>query len=146
MDTFSIVPHVVKGQVVRSIKAEGTIYEAAQIMQSHDISAVVVLDDSKNLIGIVTERDMVRHVVAANLKASDLHVGEIMTRDVKTAKPDDSAHTALERMREIKARHLPLVDDDGVVGMVSMRDLRNFIAKHPRKSPGPLKTLLSRFL
>ena len=143
-DSLSIIPHVVKEQVIHSILPTGTVHDAAQLMQEHDVSAIVVLDEQDRLIGIVTERDMVRHVVATNLSAGSLLVKEIMTSEVKTAKPDDSAFTALEKMREIKVRHLPLVQGDRVVGMVSMRDLRNYIDTHPGKPADMLSSLVAR--
>ncbi len=145
LDSLSIIPHVVKDQTIHSIQATDSTYVAAQLMEEHNVSAIVVLGEDEKLIGIVTERDMVREVVARNLHADSLPVGEIMTHKVLTAHPDDSAFAALERMREIKVRHLPVTAEDRVVGMVSMRDLRNYIATHPPKPAGKFSALFARF-
>ena len=97
--------------------------EAAKQMAEKNIAAIVVTDDGGKLLGIVTERDLTRRVIAGNRDADKTTVGEIMTGNPDTLAPRDSALDALELMRTRKYRHLPVVDDGRIVGMVSIRDL-----------------------
>ena len=118
-----IIPGVVKNQTIRSLSAQNTAYEAAQLMVDSHISAVVITDENGDLEGIVTERDMVHRVLVTNTKAADLKLEDVMTKDPLTLSPNDSAMDALELMRERKFRHLPVTENGKVVGMVSIRDL-----------------------
>ncbi len=118
-----IIPDIVEDQKIRGLSEQSTIREAAKQMADNDIAAIVVTDDGGKLLGIVTERDMTRRIIARGWDPDKVTVGEIMTRNPDTLAPGDSAQDALELMRTRKYRHLPVVDDGHVVGMVSIRDL-----------------------
>ncbi len=118
-----IMPDIIKQQVVSSLKPDNTVIEAATLMTSANIAAVVILDEDGKLIGIITERDMTRKVIAKNLDPKETSVSEIMTKKPDTLAPDDSASDALELMQARHFRHLPVVEDGKCVGMVSLRDL-----------------------
>ncbi len=118
-----IIPDIVENQKIRGLSEQSTIREAAKQMADNDIAAIVVTDDAGKLLGIVTERDMTRRIIAKGRDADKVTVGEIMTGNPDTLAPGDSALDALELMRTRKYRHLPVVDDGRVVGMVSIRDL-----------------------
>ncbi len=118
-----IIPDIVEDQIIRGLAEQSTIREAAKQMADNDIAAIVVTDDAGKLLGIVTERDMTRRIIAKGRDADKVTVGEIMTGNPDTLAPGDSALDALELMRTRKYRHLPVVDDGRVVGMVSIRDL-----------------------
>ncbi len=118
-----IIPDIVNEQKLCVLSTQDTAREAAKQMAEKDIAAIVVTDDGGKLLGIVTERDLTRRVIAGNLDADKVTVGEIMTGDPDTLAPRDSAQDALELMGTRKYRHLPVVDDGRVVGMVSIRDL-----------------------
>ena len=122
--TPTIIPDVVRDQEIHSLGETGTAHEAARMMAEHEISTVVVVDENALLIGIVSERDMARRIVAADLKPQETTLGDIMTRDVDTVSPKDTPFYALKLMLDGRYRHLPVVDDGRVVGMVSIRDLR----------------------
>ena len=119
----------VADQEVRTLRPDQTAYDAAQLMTAHNISAVIVVDDNDRLAGIVTERDLSRRVVAQDRKGSELKLGEIMTEDPAALRPEDNAAHAMETMRNLKIRHLPVVKDDKVVGIVSIRDLRHSLSR-----------------
>ena len=141
----SIVPHVVNHQSIISMPPGASAHAAAQSMLKHDISSMMVIQDG-HLLGIVTERDMTRQIVANDCQASHTPLKQIMTHHPKTAHPDDSVFDALERMRDIKVRHLPLVKLGHVVGMVSMRDLRNYIATLPKRQRRlPIRRVLKKW-
>ena len=92
-------------------------------MVRENIAAVIVTDDNSSLIGILTERDLARQVVATGADASKILVGDIMTANPDTLTPDDSAGDALELMHSRNYRHLPVAVDGRCVAMVSIRDL-----------------------
>jgi len=93
-------------------------------MMEKDISAVLVYDDKSALIGIVTERDIARRVVAQEQDPKTVLLSDLMTRNVFSVLPTDSPTYALRKMVDKKCRHLPIVEQGRVLGMVSMRDLR----------------------
>ena len=118
-----IIPDIVNDQKIFGLKGDATVSEAAKQMVDRNVAAVVIVDDNQRLVGIMTERDMTRRVLAKNLDADSVKLEEVMTKNPDTLAPDDSALDALELMRTRKYRHLPVADGDKVVGMVSIRDL-----------------------
>ncbi len=118
-----IIPDIVNDQKLSALSKQDTAREAAKQMAEKDIAAIVVTDGGGKLLGIVTERDLTRRVIAGNRDADKVTVGEIMTGNPDTLAPRDSALDALELMGTRKYRHLPVVDDGRIVGMVSIRDL-----------------------
>lgn len=123
----TIIPGIVDNQDICSLTEEASIVEAAQKMSSTNIAAIVVVDGDGKLIGIVTERDMTRRVLAEGKSAADTTVGEIMTKSPDTLSPEDRPLDALELMRTRGYRHLPVASDGKCVGMVSIRDLYDFV-------------------
>jgi len=128
-----IIPDVVQDQAIHSLRASSTAQEAAREMIENDVSAVVVVDEHDMLVGIVTERDMTRRVVAECRDADTVTLNEIMTPKPETLSPDDLAHEALGRMLQRDFRHLPVLEDGRVVGVVSMRNLQRAIATYSAK-------------
>lgn len=118
-----IIPGVVSEQSVCSISKGDSTRAAAEMMVNKNVAAIIVVDDDGKLIGIVTERDMTRHVVAKGLNGENTLVSDIMTANPDTLSPDDSAGDALELMQSRNYRHLPITVDGKCVGMVSIRDL-----------------------
>ena len=93
-------------------------------MATANVAAIVVMDDEAKLIGILTERDLTRRVVAENKLPGNSRVGDIMTANPDTLAPGDRASDALELMLTRRYRHLPVLDENGkCVAMVSIRDL-----------------------
>lgn len=118
-----IIPHVVDGrQVLCRMTRDATALEAAQTMRERRVGAVMIVEGGR-LVGIATERDIVFRLVAAGGDPATVRLGEIMTADPETLGPDDSAINALDKMRAGRYRHLPVLDGDEIVGMVSIRDL-----------------------
>ena len=99
-----------------------TVRQAAQYMTTKEVGAVPVLEKGR-LVGIFTERDLLTRVVAHGLDPATMSVGEVMTKELVVAKADDDYEAALEKMKDCNCRHLPVVDQDRLVGVVSMRDL-----------------------
>ena len=98
-----------------------SVVAAARLMKQHNIGALLVLDGTR-LIGIFTERDALFRVLAAGLDPDATKLGDVMTRQPQTIHPDEPFLRALRVMHEGKFRHLPVVEYDRPLGMVSVRD------------------------
>lgn len=118
-----IVPDIVQPTDVAAVTTDQTILEAATIMRDKRIAAVIVIDGANKLIGIVTERDVVFRAVAGGLDPKTSKVSQIMTANPDTLSPKDRAFDALELMQTRRYRHLPVVDGDKCIAVVSIRDL-----------------------
>lgn len=120
------VGEIVSRHVV-SVKPSMTVREASAIMREHRIGSVLVMDESENLLGILTERDIVYRVVAEG-KDPETLVEEVMTRDIITVREDATLAEAARMMLGFGVRHLPVVDRSGrVIGVISLRDLAKAI-------------------
>jgi CBS domain-containing protein len=111
-----------KGHQVCSIRADDTVYAAIKLMAAKDIGSLVVLEDSK-LVGIVTERHYARNVFLRGRASPQTRVGEIMERDVVCVHPDQSVEECMAVMTSERVRHLPVITDGELVGIVSIGDL-----------------------
>ncbi|MFA6039990.1 MAG: CBS domain-containing protein [Methylophilus sp.] len=109
-------------QGIISISPENTVYDALITMAEHNIGALAVIKDDK-LVGIVSERDYARQVVLNNKNSKTTPVSEIMTSNLITAKPDDLLDSAMNTMSSKRIRHLPVLDGDVMVGMLSVGDI-----------------------
>ncbi|MEQ8287830.1 CBS domain-containing protein [Thalassospira sp.] len=126
MDT-KIVPGVVKEQSIATLNPADSVMDAVNLMSERKIGAVIIVDDNAKLAGIFTERDLVNRVVAKGLDAATVPLSQVMTSDPDTLGPNDTAMSALNLMSARRYRHLPVVDGDKVIGMVSIRDLFNAV-------------------
>ncbi|WP_419797406.1 MAG: cyclic nucleotide-binding/CBS domain-containing protein [Terasakiella sp.] len=118
-----IVPDVIKECRCTTVTADKTVREVAVLMTAENIGAAIVVDDG-GLVGIITERDLMRKVMGANQDPDVITVGDVMTRNPDTITGDCLSSQALEMMVEKGYRHLPIVDATGKpIGMVSQRDL-----------------------
>jgi CBS domain-containing protein len=122
---MKLVKHLLdaKGRNVISIAPDASVFEAIKLMADESIGSLVVLDENAKLNGIVTERDYARKVIVMGRSSKDTKVAEIMTTDVLTASSDHTVSACMEIMTERKIRHLPVVEDDQVIAMVSIGDL-----------------------
>ena len=100
-------------------------FDAAQLMKSEDVGPIPVVSDkqTKNLVGIVTDRDLALKVVAEGLDPKQTTIEEIMTTGVMTCGPDDDVSDVLELMEEHHVRRIPIVDDDRLVGIIAQADI-----------------------
>jgi len=118
-----IVPDVVSPGEVLSLSPQASVREAARLMASANVAALLVAEGDR-MLGIVTERDVSARVVAAGLDPDATPLSRVMTPEPRSLAPDDSISEALELMRRHSFRHLPVVDDGGhAIAMVSVRDL-----------------------
>jgi CBS domain-containing protein len=112
-----------KGPDVICVAPFAAVPEIAEIIATRRIGAVVVLDPDRNLIGIVSERDVVKAIAAEGAGALKRTAEDLMTRNVVTVAPDTPVERAMEMMDTGYFRHLPVVQAGELVGIVSIRDL-----------------------
>ncbi|MDP6927641.1 MAG: CBS domain-containing protein [Rhodospirillales bacterium] len=120
--TGKIIPDIVENQTLHTLSKSSTTLEAANLMATNRISAILVTESDK-LVGIVTERDLTAKVLAGKLNPESAALADIMTANPDVLDPSDSPISALELMRLRGYRHLPVVEDGCPVGIVSIRDL-----------------------
>lgn len=143
---LQIVPDVVAQQVIRALPSDAPARDVGAMMAEHDISSVIITAPSGALLGIVTERDLSRRVVAKGLDPNHILASAIMTPDPVTLSPDDNAYDAMQLMRRHLVRHVPVVQDQRVVAMVSVRDLRHAIAHEVEPAHEGVGAALHRWL
>lgn len=107
---------------LRTIGPDDSVYEALRRLAEHEVGALVVMDGSR-MVGIVSERDYTRKVALQGRNSRDTPVSEIMTANVFRVGPKTRTRDCMALMREKRIRHLPVVDGDKVLGMISIRDL-----------------------
>lgn len=119
-----IIPDIVQLRDLTTTTIHATAEQAAKDMAAANVAAIIVVDSDDRLIGILTERDLTRRLVAENARPSETKVGDIMTANPDTLAPNDRASDALELMLTRRYRHLPVLGEEGrCVAMVSIRDL-----------------------
>ncbi|MFB0910588.1 MAG: CBS domain-containing protein [Flavobacterium sp.] len=111
-----------KGNVVYSIISSITVYEALKVMGEQNVGAVLVIEDNV-LKGVLSERDYARKIVLKNKASKDTLVHEIMARDVVTVKPTDNLDYCMELMSTKRIRHLPVLENNAVLGVISIGDV-----------------------
>jgi CBS domain-containing protein len=114
---------VIRNREPYSLRASATVLDAAQFMAQRKIGAVCVLDEEGKLIGVFSERDLLNRVVVPRTDPATLKLGQVTSPLRAVISCDETPHQALERMEKIGSRHLPVVDGEKWVGMLSMRDL-----------------------
>jgi CBS domain-containing protein len=112
-----------KGETkIHTIAANETVYQALKAMAEANTGAVLVTDNDK-IVGIFTERDYARQGEVKGRTAKDTIVGDVMTKQMVMVRPETTLQEAVELLRKYRVRHLPVLENDKVVGMVSIRGL-----------------------
>lgn len=116
------IREIIKGREISSAQANDTVLETARLMEVKNIGAIPVLDRNE-LVGVLSERDVVRRVVLKDLNCAQTLVRDVMTCEPLTVKPTDEIERCMLLMKQEGFRHLPVCDGNRLVGFVSMRDL-----------------------
>jgi len=120
MQVSDILRH--KGAAVFTVHPETTVEDAVQMLGANRIGALVVSEDERSVAGIVSERDVVAHLAAVGRGGLDSTVATLMTREVRTCTPQDSLEDVMAVMTNGRFRHLPVLVDGALVGIVSIGD------------------------
>jgi CBS domain-containing protein len=123
----------VKGPDVWSITPDVSVYDALCLMADKDVGALLVMEGER-LVGIISERDYARKIILQGKTSKDTLVREIMSSKVYTLHPDQTVEEAMELMAHRHIRHLPIVADEKVVGVISIGDVVNNIIHRQRET------------
>lgn len=118
-----LIRDVIRDREPYSMKASASVQDAAEFMAARNVGAVCVMDEGGKLLGVFSERDVVKRVVLQKRDPVAVQVGDVTSELRAVINCDETPHQALERMELIGTRHLPVVDGERWVGMLSMRDL-----------------------
>ena len=113
----------IKSRPVITVGPNETVVAAIQKLVEHDRGSIPVCNDNGELVGIITERDIVRKCFVRSDALASIKIDEVMTKDVAIGTPEDDLDYAISVMKQKRIRHIPIVDSQKVLGIVSMRDL-----------------------
>jgi len=122
-----------KGPHVHAIDPQASVSEAVEVMNELRIGSLVVID-GEEMVGIFTERDVLRRVVAACVDPRTTLVSSVMTRELITVEPMTTLATALSLITEHRCRHLPVVEDGHLVGLVSAGDMTAYLVSDQQQT------------
>lgn len=112
------------------VRPDDTVFAALQLLAEYEVGALVVMDGGR-LVGVLSERDYTRKIALQSRSSKDTLVSDIMTRTVLVVTPHTGTRACMALMSEKKIRHLPVVEDGTVLGMISIRDIMDdIIADH----------------
>lgn len=117
-----------KGHHVWSVSPEDTVFDTIKMMDEKRVGALAVVENDE-LVGIISERDYARQVILKDRTSRETKVKEIMTRHIYFTQPDQTIEECLVIINEHRIRHLPVLDHNHLVGMISVRDIVNEIIK-----------------
>lgn len=132
-----------KGARIYSVSGDVSVYEAIKIMGEKNIGALMVIENDR-LTGILSERDYARKIVLKGKASRETLVKEIMTENVITVSTGDSIEKCMELMSQKHFRHLPVKDNDEVIGMVSIGDVVNAIIHAQKETIEQLTNYISQ--
>lgn len=120
-----LIAHVLrdKGGAVHTLPADATLEHAAKELERRKVGSLVVVDEKGEIVGVLSERDLTREIARRGAACLSDRAGAAMTRDVITARSDETIDDGLARMTDRRVRHLPVVDNGRLIGIVSIGDL-----------------------
>jgi CBS domain-containing protein len=132
-----------KGNIIYSVPGDVSVYEAVKMMGEKNIGALVVLSGDE-LSGIISERDYARKIVLKGKASRDTLVKDIMTEQVITVVPEDNIDKCMELMSAKHIRHLPIIDNGKVIGMISIGDVVNAVIASQKETIEHLKNYITQ--
>lgn len=112
-----------KGSQIHSVPMDATLLEASGHLHANRVGCVLVLDEAGEMVGVLSERDVVREIAKRGAGCLETPVSQVMSRNVVTVEPDETVDACLARMTDRRIRHLPVQRDGRLVGLVSIGDL-----------------------
>ncbi|MBV9783321.1 MAG: CBS domain-containing protein [Acidisphaera sp.] len=123
MTIAGILKHKAGAHEVVCVRPEDSVTEVVRVLNDKRIGAVLVQDASEQVVGILSERDIVRSLAANGAKTLDMSASQLMTRHIRTATPRTTVVEAMAMMTEGRFRHVPVLEDGRLVGLVSIGDV-----------------------
>jgi CBS domain-containing protein len=136
------IAELIQGRPIFHADSSESVREVAKMMSEKNIGAIAILDSGR-LVGVFSERDLMKRVVAVGLNPEKTVVAKVMTKDLVVGKPDDDINSALQKMYSLGCRHLPVVDSGKLIGMISLRDLLEIDDDTQRKRASFLSELVT---
>lgn len=133
-----------KGHNVWSVSPDDTVYDAIQMMADKNVGALLVTEGGK-LVGIISERDYTRKVILKGKASKQTAVREILSGQVIHVTPENTVEDCMRLMTENRVRHLPVLDAERIVGIVSIGDLVNWIISAQTTTIQQLQTYISGY-
>ena len=121
MSVASILKH--KGYQVLSVNPTATITDVIALLSEHRVGAVLVMDAAEQMLGIVSERDIVHSLAANGARTLEMSAGQLMTRVVRTVSPQTTEVEAMTMMTASRVRHLPVMEHGALIGLISIGDV-----------------------
>ncbi len=130
------------GGTIWSLHPQETVYDALKTLSDKDVGALMVLDEGL-LVGVFSERDYTRKIALAGKASRDTRVEEIMTTTVLTVSPKATTDECMALMSQRKIRHLPVMDGERVLGMISIRDIMDDMLKDREETINQLQSYIA---
>lgn len=127
------------------VKKGMTVLDVVKYMDLHNIGAVPVLDNEKKLKGIFSERDLMRKCIAKELDLKTTAVDDVMTKQVIVIEASDTPEYCMQILKQENIRHIPVIDENKLIGMISMRDLLLYDMKLKEEKIDLLNTYIQYF-
>jgi CBS domain-containing protein len=131
-----------KGYDIWHIEPAASVYEAIHLLAEKQIGALLVMENDQ-LVGIFSERDYARQIILMNRSSETTKVQDIMTKEVLRVQPNDEIEDCMSLMTEKRIRHLPVVEDDKVIGMISIGDLVRAVIAEQQSTINNLEKYIS---
>lgn len=131
-----------KGQEIWSVRPSTPVFTALELMADKNIGALVVMEGNR-LVGILSERDYARKVILMGKSSKDTPVSEIMSANVFTVQPSETIVDCMTVMSEKQIRHLPVLENDDIVGVISISDVVGAIISDQDRTIGQLERYIS---
>lgn len=122
-----------KGYDIWCISPTDTVFNALKLMANKDVGALLVMEKDR-LLGIISERDYARKVILVGKSSKETSVSEIMTTEIFTIHPDQTIEECLDLMTEKRIRHVPVIEDNKVIGVISIGDVVRDIIYNQKKT------------
>ncbi len=130
------------GGSVWTVTPDNSVLDALHLLAERDIGVLPVVDEAGNLIGIFSERDYARRVILLGRTSKETLISQVMTENVQTVGPEDSVEDCMQIVVEKGFRHLPVVEANELIGVVSANDLLAQVIRSREKHIGTLENLL----